>query len=147
MTASKWLAALACFALGGCSSNDCALDDDLRLFAGDGARDCGTVGLGQDRTQVDACVADALDAGVAFMARYEFQGVEAKRESAVASNSAGKVELFQWQAEPCGSGSCGPATDVQSCQGPALNPDSGADPLALPVTCESTGLAQRVCGG
>ncbi len=46
-----WLLCLAGFAGLACS-HDCALDDDLRLFAGDTALDCGTAT--DDRTDVDA---------------------------------------------------------------------------------------------
>lgn len=127
-------------------SSECVLDDDIRLFAGETARDCGSVAPGGDRADVDACVAEAFDAGAPFIARYERTGAESKVVAAVASNTEGKVKLFQWSSAPCGGAGCDAATDVQSCDGPALSEETSEDPLALPITCERVGLPQRVCG-
>jgi hypothetical protein len=145
MTASKWLLLLlagACFAC----SDQCELNDDLHLFAGEAARDCGSVGLDDDRAKVDGCVADAFDAGAPFIARYEQQGVDSKVVMAVAANTEGKVKLFQWDSAPCGGTGCDAVTDVRSCEGPALSEETSDDPLALPITCERVGLPQRICG-
>lgn len=129
----------------GCSS-DCELDDDIRLFAGEEAVDCGSADADHDRLEVDDCVADAFDHGSAFIARYQQQGEDSKLVTAVAMNTAGKVKVFRWDSSPCGGGSCSPVTDVQSCEGPALETQTHEDPNTLPITCASLGLAQRVCG-
>jgi hypothetical protein len=142
---SKLLAAVLIGVCTGCS-NECALDDDLRLFAGEAARDCGSVPAGGDRADVDACVAEAFDAGEPFIARYESQGVDSKVVSAVAGNTEGKVQLFQWDSAPCGGSGCDPVTDVQLCDGPTLTEETSEDPLALPISCDRIGLPQRVCG-
>jgi hypothetical protein len=133
------LAPLAC-------QSQCKLDDDVRQFAGDSARDCGTIGALGDRADVDACVAEAFDAGEAFIARFERMGVDSRVVTAVASNTAGTVKLFQWDSAPCGGPGCDPVTDVQSCEGPSLNPETSSDPDALPISCESLGLPERTCG-
>lgn len=130
----------------GCSSDECALDDDLRLFAGDGARDCGSVRVGGDRSDVDACVAEAFEAGEPFIARYERQGVDSKVVAAVASNREGTVEVFQWDSAPCGGPGCAPVTDAQLCDGPALTAETSEDRSALPISCDSFGSLERVCG-
>jgi hypothetical protein len=132
-------------ALVGCSTK-CELDDDLRLFAGEAARDCGSAESSEQRAAVDACVADAFEGKHGFIARYPRQGEDSKLITAVASNSAGVVKLFQWDSAPCGGSSCDPVTDVQSCEAPTLTVETSDDPEALPVTCESYGLAERTCG-
>ena len=131
---------LLCATLCWACSDSCELGDDLRLFAGDGARDCGVVELADDRAMVDACVIEAFEAGAPFIARYERQGEDSKFTLAVASNSEGTVKLFQWESAP------EPVTNVQSCDGPSLADETSEDPNDLPITCESFGLAQRVCG-
>lgn len=129
----------------GCS-NDCALDDDMRLFAGESALDCGTADKTHPRGDVDACVTGAFEDGEAFIARYQQQGEDSRLVTAVAMNTAGKVKVFRWDSAPCGGGSCSPVTDVQTCEGPSLEMSTSADENALPVACTSLGLAQRVCG-
>ena len=129
----------------GCS-NDCALDDDMRLFAGDAALDCGTADESHPREDVDACAGGAFEDGQAFIARYQQQGKDSRLVTAVAMNTAGKVKVFRWDSSPCGGGSCSPVTDVQACEGPSLEMSTSADENALPIACSSLGLAQRVCG-
>jgi hypothetical protein len=138
---------LSSFLWLGCSRNDCVLDDDLRLFTGDGALDCGTAGPAKDRADVDKCAADAFDAGKPFIARYERMGVASKIVNAVGSNTDGKVKVFRWDSAPCGGDACSAVTDVQSCDGPTLNMDISTDPTALPISCASLGTPQRICGG
>jgi hypothetical protein len=138
-----WLAVSSCWA---CSEDQCELNDDLLLFAGDTARDCGTVGLDDDRATVDACVIDAFESEEPFLARYERYGTDSKVVTALAANGDGEVKLFQWDSAPCGGTGCDAVTDVQSCDGAALSEETSDDPSALPVTCEQVGLAQRVCG-
>jgi hypothetical protein len=144
MSARTWSCVLAVWVLG-CSS-ECELADDLRLFAGDAAIDCGSVPPSGDRANVDACVADAFENEDAFVARYEQPGVERRLIVAVARNSEGRVKIFRFDTAPCGSNSCDPVTDVQSCEEPSLSGESHEDPEALPVECESLGLPERVCG-
>jgi hypothetical protein len=129
----------------GCS-NDCALDDDMRLFAGDAALDCGTADETHPREDVDACASGAFEDGRAFIARYQQQGEDSRLVTAVAMNTAGIVKVFRWDSSPCGGGSCSPVTDVQACEGPSLEMSTSADENALPIACSSLGLAQRVCG-
>jgi hypothetical protein len=145
MTSSKRLIlALAgwCFAC----SDQCELNDDLQRFAGDSARDCGSVGRDDDRAEVDGCVAEAFGSGEAFIARYEQQGVDSKVVMAVAADSDGKVKLFQWDSAPCGGTGCDAVTDARTCEGPALSEETSDDPLALPITCDRVGLPERICG-
>jgi hypothetical protein len=130
--------------LSGCKS-DCELNDSLRLFAGDAALDCGTAHSAADRDAVDQCATDAFEAGSAFIARYERTGVDSNLVVALASNSDGKLKLFRWDSAPCGSSSCDPVTDVQSCEKPSATQVSSDDPTALPISCESLGLPERIC--
>lgn len=129
----------------GCSS-DCALDDDMRLFAGDAALDCGTADETHPRQDIDACAIGAFEDGEAFIARYRQQGKDSRLVTAVAMNTDGKVKVFRWDSSPCGGGSCSPVTDVQACEGPSPEMSTSADENALPIACSSLGLAQRVCG-
>lgn len=146
MSDRRWLWLSSCAAALACSSGECELEDDLRLFAGDGAIDCGTADAAHDRTGVDQCAGDAFEAGEAFFARYERTGTDSKLLQAVAMNSVGVVKVFLWDSSPCGGGdSCDPATDVQTCEEPSLRLESSEEP-SLPFDCESYGLAQRVCG-
>lgn len=147
MNATGWLraASLLSLALLGCSS-ECDLDDDMRRFAGDAALDCGTANEAEGRADVDTCATDAFDAGSAFIARYQRQGTDSKLLIAVAMNSAGQVKIFRWDSSPCGgSSSCSPVTDVQACEAPVVAQATSEDPSALPISCGSLGLAQRVC--
>ncbi len=146
MTRAAWLLCVVGLLACGCSS-DCDLDDDVRLFAGDAAVDCGTADATHDRRDIDQCLLDAFDAGTAFIARYRQQGEDSKLETALAMNTEGKVKIFRWDSSPCGDGSsCSPVTDVQSCEGPTVAAQSSDDPNALPLACASLGLAQRTCG-
>ena len=133
---------LCCCSLALACQSECALDDDLRLFAGDDAIDCGSVAPGGDRSEVDSCATDAFEAGDPFIARYEQVGVERRLTLAVAGNSEGRVKLFRFDNAPCGSTSCDPVTDVQSCEGPSAAKVSSDEPDALPIECEELGLAQ-----
>jgi hypothetical protein len=148
MNASTWAvqgASLLGIALLGCSS-DCDPDDDLRRFAGDAAVDCGTADEAQGRADVDTCATAEFLAHGAFIARYRRQGTDSKLLTAVAMNSTGQVKIFRWDSSPCGGGSsCSPVTDVQACEGPGVELASSEDPGALPISCSSLGLAQRVC--
>jgi hypothetical protein len=137
----SWL----CFGAPACS-NKCELDDDLRLFAGDSARDCGLVEIGADRTQADDCVSNAFEAREPFIVRYSRQGTDSQVVTAVGANSAGAIKIFQWDSAPCGGPGCDPVTDVQSCDNPSLNLESSESPDALPIACGSFGNPQRVCG-
>ena len=139
-----WFAGLL---LLGCSRHDCVLDDDLRLFAGDGALDCGTADATHDRADIDKCATDAFDAGKPFIARYSRLGIDSKIVDAVASNTDGKVKVFRWDSAPCGGDACSAVTDVQSCDGPTPNMDTSSDASALPISCASLGTPQRICGG
>ncbi len=143
--APKLLAAVVIGICAGCS-NECALNDDLRLFAGESARDCGSVAPDGDRADADACVAEAFDAGDPFIVRYERMGIDSKVISGLAANAEGTVKLFQWDSAPCGGPGCDPVTDVQVCEGPTLTEQTSEDPLALPITCERVGSSERVCG-
>ena len=146
MSSARWLLGVVGLLSLGCS-DDCELDDDLRLFAGDSAVDCGTADATHDRGEIDQCAVDAFEAGTAFIARYQQQGEDSKLSTAVAMNTAGRVKVFRWDSSPCGGGSsCTPVTDVQACEGPAVAAESAEDPNALPLTCTSLGLAQRICG-
>lgn len=145
MTRLLGLLGLLSLALLGCS-NDCELDDDMRLFAGDGALDCGTADESHPRSDVDACVTGAFEDGQAFIARYEQQGEDSRLMTALAMNTAGKVKVFRWDSSPCGGGSCSPVTDVQACEEPSLELLTSENENALPIRCGSLGLAQRVCG-
>jgi hypothetical protein len=140
----RWLGLLGLAALG-CSNGDCDLNDDTRQFAGDTALDCGTADA-DDRADVDACVVGAFEARTAFVARYKQQGEDSVLVTAVAMNTAGKVQIFRWDGSPCGGGDCRPTTDVQACEGASVKPMTSDDPNILPIACESLGLAQRVCG-
>ena len=147
MNAARGLrsAGLLGLALLGCSSQ-CDLDDDVRRFAGDAALDCGTANETQGRADVDTCAISAFDDGSAFIARYQQRGIDSKLLTAVAMNSAGQVKIFRWDSSPCGGGSsCSPVTDVQACEGPAVELATSEDPNALPLSCSSLGLAQRIC--
>ena len=143
MTRATWLLVLAGVLALGCS-NECSLDDDLQLFAGDAALDCGTAA--DDRAKVDACVSGAFDDGTAFIARYQQQGDDSRLITAVAMNTAGTVKVFRWDSSPCGGGSCSPVTDAQTCETPSLATMTSDDENALPIECKSLGLAQRTCG-
>jgi hypothetical protein len=145
MTPWKCLLPLLAASCWGCSDG-CVLDDDVRLFAGQSARDCGTATAVDDRSKVDECVADAFEEGAPFIARYELVGTDSKVVSVVAANTDAKVKLFQWDSAPCGGPGCDAVTDVQSCEGPTLTEETSEDPLALPITCEAFGLPERVCG-
>lgn len=131
----------------GCSQHDCDLNDDMRLFAGDGALDCGTAGADKERSEVDQCATDAFEAGDAFIARYQQMGTDSTLIVGLASNTEGSVKLFRWDSAPCGGPGCDPVTDVQSCEKPSVTLQTSEDPNALPLDCESLGTPQRICSG
>jgi len=124
-------------------SGECELNDDLRLFAGEAAVDCGTADAKHERAAVDQCATDSFEAQTAFIARYDSSG-EHPLVLAVAMNSAGQVKLFRYTSS-CTGGACQPATDVQTCEQPSPGLVTSEEPNALPISCESLGLPQRVC--
>jgi hypothetical protein len=140
-----WLGWVGLAALG-CSNNDCDLNDDTRQFAGDTALDCGTADEAHDRAEIDACAVGSFQANTAFIARYQQHGIDSVLVTAVAMNTAGKVEIFRWDSSPCGGGDCRPTTDAQSCEGASVSPMTNEDANILPITCKSLGLPQRICG-
>lgn len=143
---TRFLALTSLLTAWGCQST-CVLDDDVRQFAGNDARDCGTAASADERAPVDECVVEAFEAGEPFIARYERRGVDSKVVTALASNSAGTVKTFQWDQSPCGGPGCDPVTDVQTCIEPSLDDQASEElPDALPIRCESFGLAERTCG-
>ena len=77
---------------------------------------------------------------------HEQRGVDSKVVTALASNSAGTIKTFQWDGSPCGGPGCDPVTDVQTCIGPTVNDQLSQNADALPIGCESFGLAERTCG-
>jgi hypothetical protein len=121
------------------------LNDDLRLFAGSSARDCGTVTAADERTATDACVVEAFEEGEPFIARYEQMGIDSKVVMAVASNTDGRIKVFQWDSAPCGGPGCDAVTDVRNCNEPMLNPAVSESRDVLPISCE-LGLPERTCG-
>lgn len=145
-TTWKCLGALGCLLAWGCDGSECVLNDDLRQFAGNSARDCGTVTVADERTDTDACVVAAFEAGEPFIARYERMGIDSKVVTAVASNTDGKIKVFQWDSAPCGGPGCDPVTDVQNCNEPTLNPAASESRDELPILCGGDALPERICG-
>ena len=129
----------------GCSQHECDLTDDLRLFAGDGAIDCGTAGAGKERSEVDRCATDAFEARQAFFARYQATGTDSKLVVGIGSNTDGAVKIFRWDSAPCGGPGCDPVTDVQTCEEPSVLQQTSEDPNALPLECKTLGTPQRIC--
>lgn len=142
---NRWLSVCGLVVAVGCSQHECDLKDDMRLFAGDGAIDCGTAGDGKQRSEVDQCATDAFEAHQAFFARYQSTGTDSKLVVGVASNTEGAVKIFRWDSAPCGGPGCDPVTDVQTCEEPSVLPQTSDDPNALPLDCKTLGTPQRIC--
>src|SRR5689334_15896638 len=85
----------------GCSS-ECQLIDGLRDRSGSGARNCGHVALGADRSAVDSCVLLAFENRAPFFAMYDGQGDDSQVAFGIAADAKGTVTFLYWDSDPSG---------------------------------------------
>jgi hypothetical protein len=130
-----------------CGENECDLDAALRAKAGSAAKDCGHARLGADPSSVDACVLDAFAGRMAFIARYDRQGIDSQVVSGVAGDGRGGVVLLLWDSAPCGGPGCAPALSEDTCNGPSPGLSAPRDPSqGAPFACESLTSRGQTCG-
>ena len=118
----------------------CSIDASARNLAGPGATDCGSVGIGEDPTAVDACVIDAFQKGTAFYAVYEHQGTDSQVMTAFVSDGS-SVWTLNYDSDPSGGSDVGAVIDQSTCIEPTVkNGKSGSEELS----CTSS-TSTRIC--
>ena len=139
-------AVLAVVGLASCNASKCSLDDELNQRAGDGAINCGSVGLGDSTSTVDQCVVKAFDAGTPFLARYAEHGTDSQVALGVARNRAGTVTFLQWDSDPSGGSGRNPVIDAWTCNEASVSTSASPGPTPKPpVACNSTTTPGRIC--
>ena len=155
MPSTRWLPALSILVVFvGCSSNDsmvrpvvaCDFAAKLKSRAGAGAMDCGHAALGGSASAVDACVVQAFQAGQAFYARYDRQGIDSAVVFGIAGDSSGNVIFMLRDSDPSGGSGAPPTLYENSCLDPAVDPSTSRDPfIAPPLTCTSSPSLGQTC--
>lgn len=105
----------------------------MRVHAGEHAKNCGTVDIGEGQSMVDACVKAALGK-TPFIAQYRQQSDDSKVTSGVAGNSQGAVK---WFSHDNGSPSGNETIHAAGCNDPTPNNVEASDPLEFisPIKC------------
>lgn len=81
-------------ALAACGDTVCNMHTVAALQAGAGARDCGHVPLGQDRTSADACTVEEFKAGRRFFASFDLQGTDSSPRMALVGTEPNKASVL-----------------------------------------------------
>lgn len=87
----------------------------LTEAAGPSATACGSVGLGRDRTAVDACAVAAQRANRPFWFAIQQQGVDSEVWSAVVLTSDGTGYSFLYDGDPSGGSQIGARIERSRC--------------------------------
>lgn len=124
--------------IAGCGSDDSGgdangevgktFDDffaDVILGAGDSARDCGLVGVGENKVEVNTCAAEAFMDGQAFYAIYELQGVDSQVAGAISFDTQ-SLTYWVYDSNPAPDGGTEPDGPVgvvssQKCEDPEFS--------------------------
>jgi hypothetical protein len=143
----KLLWVLGLLGMVACSRKECDLVSQLRSRAGAGAVDCGYAVLNGNPQPVDGCVLDSFAAKVAFVARYDRQGIDSKVVFGIAGDTQGVVTFLLWDSDPSGGSGADPVVSGTNCVGPA--PDLSANRNSYttpPLTCTSSASLGQTCG-
>lgn len=118
----------------------CALEDQAARLAGEGARDCGFVPIGEPGEAARACAAEAFALGDAFHVAYALQGYDSEIVEMVSGDANGRVLVTLYDSSPCGGGDCAPTYHTTLCLAPDLAEDGS-------IRCtETLPFLQLLCG-
>jgi hypothetical protein len=87
------------------------LSNAIRRLAGDGAKDCGRVRLGETRTAVDACVVRAFRNQQPFFARYDKRSIDSSVANILVRTPAGDMFDLAYDSDPSGGSRVTPKID------------------------------------
>ena len=99
--------------------NGCEIEASARHLAGQGAVDCGSVGIDEDPTAVDACVIDAFQKGTAFYAIYTLQGIDSQVMMAFVGDGS-SVWTLSYDSDPSGGSDVGAVIYQSTCVEPTV---------------------------
>ena len=97
----------------------CSIDASARDLAGPGATDCGSVGIGEDPTAVDACVIGAFEKHAPFYAVYTQQGDDSQVMTAFVSDGS-SVWMLNYDSDPSGGSDVGAVIYQSTCLEPTV---------------------------
>ena len=100
---------------------DDELDQVHAALAGQDAVDCGSSGVGEDRTAVDNCVVRALKSTKPFRARFDKQGIDSAISVGIIRTAAGQVFMTSYDSDPSGGQAIGPRVVISLCRAPRVS--------------------------
>ncbi len=115
-----WLALLAC--TDSSDSDDaggCSIEAEASDLAGQDATACGSVGIDEDPTTVDACVVGAFQKGTPFYAIYTLQGIDSQVQNAFASDGS-SLWTLSYDSDPSGGSQVGAVIYQSTCMDPTV---------------------------
>ena len=121
----------------------CSIEELAGDLAGQDATDCGSVGIDEDRTKIDACVVAAFEKGTPFYAVYVEQGIDSQVSNAVASDGA-NVWTLDYDSDPSGGGDVGAVVYQSTCVDPTVK-DKKAEPGHERLSCSAPGTSTKIC--
>ena len=134
------LVLLACTDSSDSNQNGCEIEASARHLAGQGAVACGTVGIDEDPTAVDACVISAFEKYAPFYAIYTLQGIDSQVMMAFVSNGS-SVWTLSYDSDPSGGSDVGAVIYQSTCLEPTVQKGkTGHDELSC-----SASTSQKIC--
>ena len=132
---------LACTASSDSNAkNGCDIDASARHLAGDGATDCGSVGIGEDNTAIDACVISSFEKHVPFYAVYAQQGEDSQVAMAFVGDGS-SVWTLNYDSDPSGGSDVGAVIYQSTCLEPTVKKGKSGDEE---LSC-TTSTSQKIC--
>jgi hypothetical protein len=120
--------------------NGCEIEASARHLAGAGARDCGSVGIDEDPTAVDACVISSFEKHAPFYAIYTLQGIDSQVMMAFVGNGT-SVWTLSYDSDPSGGSDVGAVIYQSTCLEPTVQKGKTGQ---AELTC-SASTSQKIC--
>jgi hypothetical protein len=134
------LALLACTDSSDSDEGACSIERTARDLAGQDATNCGSVGIDEDPTAVDACVISAFQKHAPFYAIYTLQGIDSQVETAFVGDGE-SVWTLSYDSDPSGGSDVGAVIYQSTCVEPTVKKGkTGQDELSC-----SASTSTKVC--
>ena len=131
---------LACDSSDSTAQNGCDIDASARHLAGDGALDCGSVGIDEDPTKVDACVITSFEKHAPFYAVYAQQGIDSQVAMAFVSDGS-SVWTLSYDSDPSGGSDVGAMIYQSTCEDPTVQKDKDGNEE---LSCTAS-TSEKIC--
>jgi len=120
--------------------NGCEIEASARHLAGQDALDCGSVGIDEDPTAVDACVISSFEKHAPFYAIYTQQGIDSQVMVAFVSDGS-SVWTLNYDSDPSGGSDVGAVIYQSTCLEPTVQKGkTGNDELSCTAS-----TSQKIC--